>query len=47
MRRDRGMTPQMIMEHINHTFDEVVFVTDVGQNQMRATQYLILDENAR
>ena len=38
------MTPQMIMEHINHTFDEAVFVTDVGQNQMWATQYLDIDE---
>ena len=44
MRRDRGMTPQMIMEHINHTFDEAIFVTDVGQNQMWATQYLDIDE---
>ena len=44
MRRDRGMTPQMIMEHINHTFEEAIFVTDVGQNQMWATQYLDIDE---
>ena len=44
MRRDRGMTPQMIMERINNTFDEVIFVTDVGQNQMWATQYLDIDE---
>lgn len=44
MRRDRGMTPQMIMEHINTTFDEAVFVTDVGQHQMWATQYLDVDE---
>lgn len=44
MRRDRGMTPQMIMEHINNTFDEAIFVTDVGQNQMWATQYLDIDE---
>lgn len=44
MRRDRGMTPQMIMEHINNTFDESIFVTDVGQNQMWATQYLDIDE---
>ena len=44
MRRDRGMTPQMIMEHINHTFDAAIFVTDVGQNQMWATQYLDIDE---
>ena len=44
IRRDRGMTPQMIMEHINNTFDEAIFVTDVGQNQMWATQYLDIDE---
>lgn len=44
MRRDRGMTPQMIMERINNTFDEAIFVTDVGQNQMWATQYLDIDE---
>ena len=44
MRKDRGMTPQMIMEHINSTFDEAIFVTDVGQNQMWATQYLDIDE---
>ena len=41
MRRDRGMTPQMIMEGINREFpDEAIFVTDVGQHQMWATQYL-------
>ena len=44
MRRDRGMTPQMIMERINQTFEEAIFVTDVGQNQMWATQYLDIDE---
>ncbi len=44
MRRDRGMTPQMIMEHVNQTFEEAIFVTDVGQNQMWATQYLDIDE---
>ena len=42
MRRDRGMTPQMIMEHINHTFDEAVFVTDVGQNQIWSCGYHIV-----
>ncbi len=40
MRRDHGMTPQMIMEHINATFQEGVVVTDVGQHQMWASQYL-------
>ena len=43
MRRDRGMTPQMIMEHINTNFPESIYVTDVGQHQMWATQYLELD----
>lgn len=44
MRRDRGMTPQMIMEGINQSFEEAIYVTDVGQHQMWATQYLELDE---
>ena len=43
MRRDRGMTPQMVFEHVNRTFGEAVYVTDVGQHQMWATQYLELD----
>lgn len=43
MRRDRGMTPQMIMEHINANFPKGIYVTDVGQHQMWATQYLELD----
>jgi len=40
MRRDKGMTPQMIMEGINQSFEEVTLVTDVGQHQMWASQYL-------
>ncbi len=40
MRRDRGMTPQMIMEHINRHFPKSIYVTDVGQHQMWALQYL-------
>lgn len=43
MRRDHGMTPQMIFEHINRTFSDAIYVTDVGQHQMWATQYLELD----
>ena len=42
MRRDRGMSPQMIMEHINSNYPEAIYVTDVGQHQMWATQYLEL-----
>ena len=47
MRRDRGMTPQMIMEHINANYPEAIFVTDVGQHQMWATQYINLGKNSQ
>lgn len=43
MRRDNGLTPQMIMERINECFDEGIVVTDVGQHQMWATQYIALN----
>ena len=29
MRRDKGLTPQMIMEHINANFSDGIYVTDV------------------
>ncbi|MEG1946942.1 MAG: biosynthetic-type acetolactate synthase large subunit [Lachnospiraceae bacterium] len=44
MRRDHGMTPQMIMEEINEQFEDGIIVTDVGQHQMWATQYIELNE---
>lgn len=47
MRRDKGMTPQMIMEHINKNFPKSIYVTDVGQHQMWATQYLELDGDSQ
>lgn len=40
MRRDRGLCPQVIMEEINRAFPQGVVVTDVGQHQMWATQYI-------
>lgn len=40
MRRDKGLTPQMIMEHIHANYPKGIYVTDVGQHQMWATQYL-------
>lgn len=47
MRRDKGMTPQMIMEAVNAAFDSCIITTDVGQHQMWATQYLELNENKK
>ncbi len=42
MHRDKGMSPQMIMEEIDGVFPEGVVVTDVGQHQMWANQFLPL-----
>lgn len=47
MRRDRGMTPQMIMEGINEVFPTGIVVTDVGQHQMWAAQYITLNKDRR
>ena len=38
MRKDLGMTPQMILETMNEVLQEAIYVTDVGQHQMWATQ---------
>lgn len=42
MSRDKGMSPQMIMEGINQVFPTGIVVTDVGQHQMWATQFIDL-----
>ena len=42
---DNGMTPQTIIKMINKTFHDVIIVTDVGQNQLWATQFLELNES--
>lgn len=47
MRRDKGMNAQMIMEGLNKTFDEVTYVTDVGQHQMWASQYLEVNDKKK
>ena len=47
MRRDKGLCPQAIMEGINEVFDEGIFVTDVGQHQMWATQYITLNSKKK
>lgn len=40
MRTDRGMSPQMIMQAINRAYPSGIVVTDVGQHQMWASQFL-------
>ncbi len=47
MRRDKGMSPQMIMEGINEVFPKGIVVTDVGQHQMWATQFIELNKNKK
>jgi len=42
--KGEGMTPEMIIRQINHTFHRAIITTDVGQNQLWATQFLDLDE---
>lgn len=38
----RGLTPQKIINAINDTFDKAIIASDVGQNQLWATQFLEL-----
>lgn len=38
-----GLNPQKIIQEINHTFSKSIIATDVGQNQLWATQFLNLD----
>lgn len=45
MNNYEGMTPEIIIRKINDMFKNSVVITDVGQNQLWATQYLELDEN--
>lgn len=40
-----GLTPQRVIEAVNELFTDAVIATDVGQNQLWATQFLALDEN--
>lgn len=42
-----GITPQEIIEAVNRIFTNAVIATDVGQNQLWATQFLELDENRK
>lgn len=44
MCKDKGLNAQMIMEGLNASFEEATYVTDVGQHQMWASQYLDVNE---
>ncbi len=41
------LTPQDVIEAVNHEFDESIVVTDVGQHQMFTTQFLEVTEKKR
>lgn len=45
--KNNGLTPQKIIAAINDMFPAAVIVTDVGQNQLWATQFLELDEHKK
>lgn len=45
MKEQQGLTPEKIIQYINENFDCPIITTDVGQNQLWATQYLQLEGN--
>ena len=42
-----GVTPFAVIQEINRLFDQAVITTDVGQNQLWATQYLEITSNKK
>ena len=42
--KKEGMTPEKVIQAINQIFDNAIIATDVGQNQLWATQFLGLHE---
>lgn len=40
--KTKGLSPEKIIRAINNTFDNAIIATDVGQNQLWATQFLEL-----
>lgn len=45
MDRYEGLTPEKIIQYINENFERPIVTTDVGQNQLWATQYIELEGN--
>ncbi|SFR72843.1 biosynthetic-type acetolactate synthase large subunit [Anaeromicropila populeti] len=46
-KRTNGLTPEVIMEHINLLFQDAIIVTDVGQHQMWTTQFLQMSQDTQ
>ena len=42
--KTKGLTPEKVIKAINNAFDNAIIATDVGQNQLWATQFLELSE---
>lgn len=45
MKQYEGLTPEKIIKYINENFEHPIVTTDVGQNQLWATQYIELESN--
>ena len=45
--KTKGMSPQAIMDAINEAYPKGIIVTDVGQHQMWATQYITLNKGKK
>ena len=43
MKQQEGLTPEKIIQYINENFTRPIITTDVGQNQLWATQYINLE----
>lgn len=47
MKDQKGVTPEKIIRAINERFESLILTTDVGQNQLWATQFVELTEKKR
>ena len=36
---EEGLTPQIVIDYINHHYEHPIVATDVGQNQLWTTQF--------
>lgn len=45
MKESEGLTPEKVIQYINENIKHPIVTTDVGQNQLWATQYIELESN--